>query len=250
MMRLVYDRLGNGDATRGRKHQFHNFDIYSCIRQHDFLVLRYKNVGLGVELVATTSRLSSYIPDTDFHGRFRGCGGMQALAQFAGAKQFPMSSCYQIMEVAHQLQLPSIANWSLVDEFQNVAISVVRRYECPVGSHVDDGFWRDVQVLRHFAPPQVVAHLGSVSCRTCTLPRTIDIPCSRSLESLSSRSKQNPSTSADRYCGPSSAIVAARNSFDGRGSATLVPVVSIRVVWSFCAITLCRQPTPPRLRCL
>jgi len=168
--------------------------------------------------------------------------------RFAGAKQFPMSSCYPTMDNTHQLQLPSITNRSLVDEFQNVAISVVRRYECPVGSHVDDGFWRDVQVLRHFAPPQVVAHLGSVSDRTWTLPRMVDIPCLCSLESISS-SKRSPSTcSADRYCGPSSAIDAGHNSFDGRGYTTLVAVVSIRVDWSFCAITFYRQPTPPRLR--
>ena len=91
---------------------------------------------------------------------------MQALARFAGAKQFLMSSCYQMMEIAHQLQLPSITDRPAVDELQNVAISVVRRCECLVGSHVNDGFWRDVEVLRHFAPPQVVTHLGSVSRRT------------------------------------------------------------------------------------
>lgn len=85
---------------------------------------------------------------------------MQALARFAGAKQFPMSSCYQAMEIAHQLQFPVISNHPLVDELHDVAISVVRRYECSVGFHVDDGFWGEVPVLRHFAPPQVLAHLG------------------------------------------------------------------------------------------
>jgi len=174
---------------------------------------------------------------------------MQALVRFAGAKWFPMSLCYQRMEIAHQLQLPAIADHPPVDELQNVAISVVRRYECPVGYHVDDVFWHDVQVLRHFALPQVVAHLGSVSDRTWSLPRMVDIPCLCSLESISSRSKRSPSTcSADRYCGPSSANDAGHNSFDGRGYTTLVAVVSIRVDWSFCAITVCRQPTPPRLR--
>ena len=54
-MRLVYKRLGNGDTTGGQKHQFHNFGIYSRIRQHNVLVVRHKNVGLRVELVATTS---------------------------------------------------------------------------------------------------------------------------------------------------------------------------------------------------
>ena len=54
-MRLVYDRLRNGDATRGQKHQFHNFGIYSCIRQHNVLVVRHKDVGLGVELVANNA---------------------------------------------------------------------------------------------------------------------------------------------------------------------------------------------------
>ena len=69
---------------------------------------------------------------------------MQALAQFAGTKQFPMSSYYQIMKIAHQLQLPSITKRPLVDELQNVAISIVRRCDCQVGSHVDDGFWCNV----------------------------------------------------------------------------------------------------------
>ena len=69
---------------------------------------------------------------------------MQALARFAGAKQFPMSSCYQMMEIAHQLQFPSITKCPLVDELHNVAISVVLRYERPVDSHVDDGFWCNV----------------------------------------------------------------------------------------------------------
>ena len=159
-----------------------------------------------------------------------------------------MSSCYQMMEIAHQLQLPSTTNRLLVDEFQNVAIFVIWRYECSIGFHVDDGFWRDVLVVRHLAPPQVVTHLGSVSRRTCTLPRTIDIPCSRSLESLSLRSKRSPSTySLHRYRGPSSAIDAARNSFDGRGDATLVAVVSLPVDWSFSTVTLCKQPPRPRL---
>ena len=171
---------------------------------------------------------------------------MQAPARFAGAKQITTSSCYQMMEIAHQLQLPSITNRPFVDEIQNVAIFVVWRYDCSVGFHVDDGFWRDVPVLRHFASPQVVVHLGSVSRRTC-LPRTIDIPCSRSLKSLSSRSKRSPSTYfPDRYPGPSSAIDAARNSFDGRGYATLVAAALLHVEWSFCASTLCGQPTPPR----
>ena len=54
--------------------------------------------------------------------------------------------------------------------------------------------------------------LGSVCHRT---------HCLRSLQSLSSRSKRSPSTcSVDRYCGPSSAINAARNSFGGRGYAS------------------------------
>ena len=94
---------------------------------------------------------------------------MQALARFAGTKQFPMSSCYQVMEMAHQLQFPSIIKRSLVDELQNVTISVVRRYECQVGSHVDDGFSCNVSVLRHLASCQVVAHLRSVTLETWTL---------------------------------------------------------------------------------
>ena len=162
---------------------------------------------------------------------------MQAPARFAGAKQITMSSCYQMMEIAHQLQLPSITNRPLVDEIQHVTIFVVRRYDRSVGFHVDDGFWGDVQVLRHFAPPQVVVHLGSVSRRTCTLPRTIDIP---SLESLCARSKRSPSICSLRHC---FAIDAARNSFDGRGDATLVGVVSLQVDLSFWTVTLCRQPT-------
>ena len=163
---------------------------------------------------------------------------MQAPARFAGAKQITMSSCYQMMEIAHQLQLPSITNRPLVDEIQNVAIFVIWRYYCTVGFHVDDGFWRDVPMHRHIAPPQVVVHLGSVSRRTCTLPRTIDIP---SLESLCARSKRSPSICSLRHCGP--AIDAARNSFDGRGDATLVGVVSLQVDLSFWTVTLCRQPT-------
>ena len=143
--------------------------------------------------------------------------------------QLLLSSSYQQSNVAYQLQLPSITNHPLIDEFQNIAILVVWRYECSVGFHVDDGFCRDVQVLRHFALPQVVAHLGSVSCRTWTLLRTVDVPCSCSLRSFSSRSKRSPSAlSVHRYC-PSSAIDAARNSFDGRGYATLVEVASLRV---------------------
>ena len=66
--------------------------------------------------------------------------------------QFLMSLYYQPLNVAYQFQLPSITNRPLVDELQNVAIFVVWRYECSVDFHVDDGFWRDVQVLRHFAP--------------------------------------------------------------------------------------------------
>ena len=160
--------------------------------------------------------------------------------------QLLMSSPYQLSNVAYQLQLPSITNHPLIDEFQNVAIFVVWRYECSVAFHVDDGFWRDVQVPRHFAPPQVVAHLGSVSCRTWTLLRTVDVPCSRSLQSPSSRSKRSPSAfSVDCYCGPPSAIDAARNSFDRRGHAILVAAALLQVDWSFCAITLCGQPTPP-----
>ena len=81
-----------------------------------------------------------------------------------------MSLYYQLSNIAYQLQLPSITNRALVDEFQNVAIFVVWCYECPVGSHVDDGFWRDVQVLRHFAPPQIVVHLCSVSRRVNPYP--------------------------------------------------------------------------------
>ena len=146
-----------------------------------------------------------------------------------------------MIEIAHQLQPPSITNRPLVDEIQHVTIFVVRRYDRSVGFHVDDGFWGDVQVLRHFAPPQVVVHLGSVSRRTCTLPRTIDIP---SLESLCARSKRSPSTySLHCYCGPSSAVDAARNDSDGRGDAILVGVVSLQVDLSFWTVTLCRQPT-------
>jgi hypothetical protein len=159
-----------------------------------------------------------------------------------------MSSYYQLSNVAYQLQLPCITDRPLVDELQNIAVFVVWRHKCAVCFHVDDGFWRDVLVLRHFAPSQVVAHLGSVSRRPWTLPRTIDIPCSRSLESLSSRSKQSPSTcSVDRHRGPSCTIDAGRNSFDGRGHATLVAAALLQVDWSFCATTLCGQPTPPRL---
>ena len=162
-----------------------------------------------------------------------------------------MSSYHQLSNVANQLQLPSITDHLLVDELQNVTIFVVWRYECSVGFHVDYGFWRDVQVLRHFAPPQVVVHLGSVSRRTWTLRRMVDVPCLRSLESLSSRSKRSPSTySVHRYCGPLSAIDAARNSFDGRDYATLVAAALLQVDWSSCAITLCGRPTPLRPRCL
>ena len=129
--------------------------------------------------------------------------------------QLLMSPYYQLSNVAYQLQPPSITDRLLIDEFQNVAIFVVCRYECWVDFHVNDGFWRDVQVLRHFALPQVVAHLGSVSRRAWTLA-TVDVPCSCSLQSLSSRSKRSLSIfPVDRYCGPSSAIDAARNSFDG-----------------------------------
>ena len=143
--------------------------------------------------------------------------------------QLLMSSSYQLSNVAYQLQPPSITDRLLIDEFQNVAIFVVCRYECWVGFHVNDGFWRDVQVLRYFALPQVVAHLGSVSRRAWTLP-TVDVPCSCSLQSLSSRSKRSRSTfPVDRYCGPSYAIDAARNSFDGRGYAPLVAVALLRV---------------------
>ena len=162
--------------------------------------------------------------------------------------QLLMSSYCQLSNIAYQLQLPSVINHPLVDELQNIAISVVWRYDCSVGFHVDDGFWRDVQVFRHFAPPQVVAHLGSVSRRSCTLLRTTDIPCLRNLEILSSRSKRSPSIcSVHCYCRPSSAIDAARNSFDGRGHAILVAAALLQVDWSFCAITLCGQPMPPRL---
>ena len=69
----------------------------------------------------------------------------------------------QLSNIAYQLQLPSITDRPLIDELQNVAISVVRRCECPVGSHVDDSFWCNVKVLRHLASCQIVAHLRSVT---------------------------------------------------------------------------------------
>ena len=77
--------------------------------------------------------------------------------------QSPMSLYYQLLNVAYQFQLPSITNRPLVDELQNIAFFVIWRYECSVGFHVDDGFWRDVQVLRHFTPcilGQLVAGLA------------------------------------------------------------------------------------------
>ena len=234
LMRLVYERLGNGDATRGQKHQFDNFSIYSCIHQHDVLVVCHKDVGLGIELVANNT-LTLLL-----HTGYRFPWTIPRLWRYASPCaicmicQLLMSLHYQLLNVAYQLQFPSITDRPLVDELQNVAIFVVWRYQCSVGFHVDDGFWRDVQVLRHFTPPQVVAHLGSVSRRTCTLPRTIDIPCSDSLESLSSRLKQSPSTySGDCYCGPSSAIDGARNSFDGSGCATRVAAALLQVDSSF-----------------
>ena len=244
-MRLVYDRLGNAYPARGRKHQFHNFSIYFCIRQHDVLVGRHKDVGLGIELVANNT-LTLLI-----HTGYRFPWTIPRLWRYASPCaicmicQLLMSLYYHLSNAAYQLQLPSITNRPLVDELQNVAIFVVWCYECPVGSHVDDGFWRDVQVLRHFAPPQVVVHLGSINRRTWTLPRTVDVPCLRSLESLSSRSKRSPSACSVDRRGPSSVFDAFRNSFDGRGYATLVAAALLQVDWSFCAITLCGQPTPP-----
>jgi hypothetical protein len=58
--------------------------------------------------------------------------------------QFLMSWHYRLLDVAYQLQLPSITDRPLVDELQNIAVFIVWRYNCSVTFHVDDGFWRDV----------------------------------------------------------------------------------------------------------
>ena len=150
---LVYNRFGNSYATGGKKH---DFSTYFCIRQHDVLVVRDKGVGLGNELVANNT-VTLFL-----HTGYRFPWTIPRLWRYASPCaicmicQILMSLHYQLSNVAYQLQLPSITNSPLVDELHNIAIFVVWCHNCSVGFHVDDGCWRDAQVLRHFAPPQDV----------------------------------------------------------------------------------------------
>ena len=81
-------------------------------------------------------------------------------------------------------------------------------------------------MLRHFAAPQVVAHL---SRRTWPLPQTVDVLCLRILESLIKIKTKSRNL---LHCGSSSAINVARISFDGRGYATLVAGALLQLDWS------------------